>query len=126
VNRRREDYEEKVKTAPYDYDAWFDYTRLEEAEGMDDEKTRDIYERAIANVPPVIEKRFWRRYEYIYVCEYMYICFLYIYVCINIYVYRYTYMYKHIHLCMYMYMYIYISVYIHTYISTSKSIHTYI
>mmetsp|Transcript_19117 Transcript_19117/g.18446 ORF Transcript_19117/g.18446 Transcript_19117/m.18446 type:complete len:725 (-) Transcript_19117:635-2809(-) len=67
VNRRREDYEEKVKNDPYDYDAWFDYSRLEEAEGMDDEKTRDIYERAIANVPPVIEKRFWRRYVYLWI-----------------------------------------------------------
>jgi crooked neck len=28
---------------------------------------RDIYERAIANVPPVIEKRFWRRYVYLWI-----------------------------------------------------------
>ena len=40
VNRRREEYEEKVALNPYDYDAWFDYLRLEETEGMDHEKTR--------------------------------------------------------------------------------------
>ena len=27
----------------------------------------DVYERAIANVPPVLEKRFWRRYVYLWI-----------------------------------------------------------
>ena len=27
----------------------------------------DVYERAIANVPPVLEKRFWRRYVYLFI-----------------------------------------------------------
>ena len=40
MNRRRDEYEEKVAANPYDYDAWFDYLRLEETEGMDHEKTR--------------------------------------------------------------------------------------
>ena len=40
VSRRREEYEEKVKLNPYDYDAWFDYLRLEETEGLDHDKTR--------------------------------------------------------------------------------------
>ena len=37
---------------PLDYDTWFDYLRLEESQG-DLVKIRDIYERAIAQVPPV-------------------------------------------------------------------------
>lgn len=26
-----------------------------------------VYERAIANVPPVVEKRYWRRYIYLWI-----------------------------------------------------------
>ena len=40
-----------VKTNPHDYDAWFDYLRLMESDG-DTDQTREVYERAIANVPP--------------------------------------------------------------------------
>merc|ERR1712196_42824 len=29
-------------------------------------RTREVYERAIANKPPVMEKRFWRRYIYLW------------------------------------------------------------
>jgi crooked neck len=39
---------------------------LEEANGHID-KTREVYERAIANVPPAHEKRFWRRYIYLWI-----------------------------------------------------------
>jgi len=66
VGKRRLQYEESVAAQPHDYDAWFDYIRLEEAEG-DIDRTRDVYERAIAQVPPVPEKRFWRRYIYLWV-----------------------------------------------------------
>jgi crooked neck len=68
---------------PHDYDAWFDYARLEEEEvanvlrGADRrgslfdadvfERPREVYERAIAQVPPVQEKRFWRRYIYLWI-----------------------------------------------------------
>ena len=38
----------------------FDYTRMEEQHG-DVEKAREVYERAIANVPPQNEKRYWKR-----------------------------------------------------------------
>ena len=31
------------------------------------EQVREIYERAIANVPPSQEKRLWRRYIYIWI-----------------------------------------------------------
>ena len=40
VNRRREEYEDKVARNRYDTDSWFDYIKLEETEGLDIEKTR--------------------------------------------------------------------------------------
>jgi crooked neck len=42
-------YEEAVSAQPHDYDAWFDYIRLEESEGNLD-RARKVYERAIAQV----------------------------------------------------------------------------
>ena len=41
----------EVKTNPNNYDAWFDYLRLLENEGLP-ESVRETYERAIGNVPP--------------------------------------------------------------------------
>ena len=55
-----------VKNNPHDYDVWFDYLRLMENEG-DTEQIRDLYERAIANVPPAPQKRHWRRYIYLWI-----------------------------------------------------------
>ena len=51
VSKRRFQYEEEVKANPANYDAWFDYLRLVE-EDDDLDAIRDVYERAIANVPP--------------------------------------------------------------------------
>jgi len=42
---------QEVKENPLNYDAWFDYLRLLEADGNVDQ-VRDTYERAIANIPP--------------------------------------------------------------------------
>lgn len=66
VDKRRFVYEAEVKNDPTNYDAWFDYIRLCE-EDDDVEKTRDTYERAIANTPPANEKRLWRRYIYLWI-----------------------------------------------------------
>ena len=44
-------YEQEVKANPHNYDAWFDYLRLLESDG-DVDQVREVYERAIANVPP--------------------------------------------------------------------------
>jgi len=70
--KKRFQYEEAVRTDPYMYDAWFDYVRLEE-EAVGDEREpsdlarcREVYERAIANVPPAPDKRLWRRYIYLW------------------------------------------------------------
>jgi crooked neck len=69
--KRRVLYEEQVKENPKNYDAWFDYARLEET-GGDDDRVRDVYERAIAQMPPSQEKRHWRRYIYLWVFYAMY------------------------------------------------------
>jgi len=66
VGQRRFKYEEEISKNPLSYDTWFDYVRLEESAG-DMAKTREVYERAIANVPPANEKRFWQRYIYLWI-----------------------------------------------------------
>ncbi|TDZ37592.1 Pre-mRNA-splicing factor clf1 [Colletotrichum spinosum] len=66
LSKRRVFYENQVKENPKSYDIWFDYTRLEEAAG-DLDRVRDVYERAVAQVPPAEEKRFWRRYIYLWI-----------------------------------------------------------
>ncbi|OAP54528.1 pre-mRNA-splicing factor clf1 [Fonsecaea erecta] len=64
--KRRVQYEEQLKTNPRNYDVWFDFARLEET-GGDVDRVRDVYERAIAQVPPSQEKRHWRRYIYLWI-----------------------------------------------------------
>jgi hypothetical protein len=64
VLRRRIEYEDEVKKNPFNYDSWFDYTRLEESVG-NKERTREIYKRAIVNNRPAEEKRYWQRYIYL-------------------------------------------------------------
>lgn len=64
--KRRVQYEEKLKDNPKNYDIWFDFARLEET-GGDVDRARDVYERAIAQIPPSLEKRHWRRYVYLWI-----------------------------------------------------------
>ncbi|WFD18479.1 NineTeen Complex (NTC) component [Malassezia caprae] len=83
TQKRRLQYEEEIEAADGatgNYDIWFDYSRLEEEsfrslvdEGAPETllelsraKVRDVYERAITNVPPTTEKRLWRRYIYLW------------------------------------------------------------
>lgn len=66
LSKRRVYYEAQVKENPKNYDNWFDYTHLEETSG-DADRVRDVYERAVAQVPPAQEKRFWRRYIYLWI-----------------------------------------------------------
>lgn len=66
VKKRRAQYEEAVAADSYDYDSWFDYCRLEEAEGTL-ETARAVFDRAVSNAPPIAEKRFWRRYIYLWI-----------------------------------------------------------
>ncbi|CAD6890658.1 unnamed protein product [Tilletia controversa] len=86
LGKRRIQYEEELtfsQAAVANYDTWFDYTRLEEhayrallrsgASISSPEaiaarnRVREIYERAVANVPPsATEKRHWRRYIFLW------------------------------------------------------------
>lgn len=66
LSKRRVHYEELVKENPRNYDAWIDYANLETA-GGNHERVRDVYERAIAAVPPSQQKRHWRRYIYLWI-----------------------------------------------------------
>ena len=66
IGKRRLQYEEQVTENPKNYDAWFDYARLEEMAG-EPERVREVYERAIGQIPPTQEKRHWRRYIYLWI-----------------------------------------------------------
>ncbi|KAK1889049.1 Crooked neck-like protein 1 [Dissostichus eleginoides] len=66
VSKRRFQYEEEVKANPHNYDAWFDYLRLVENDA-DPDTVREVYERSIANIPPIQEKRHWKRYIYLWI-----------------------------------------------------------
>lgn len=65
IAKRRIKYEEDLTATPNDYDIWFDYLKLEENAGGA-ETVRDLYERAIAQVPNGFEKQNWRRYIYLW------------------------------------------------------------
>ena len=68
LSKRRVQYEEQIKENPKNYDVWFDFARLEEmSQDHDPERVREVYERAIAQIPPTQEKRHWRRYIYLWV-----------------------------------------------------------
>lgn len=66
LSKRKVQYEEQIKENPKNYDFWLDYIRLEET-SHDSDRIRDVYERAIAQIPPTQEKRHWRRYIYLWV-----------------------------------------------------------
>ncbi|RDA85975.1 hypothetical protein CP532_4850 [Ophiocordyceps camponoti-leonardi (nom. inval.)] len=66
LSKRRRLYEEQIRENGKNYDAWFDLAALEEASG-DADRVRDVYERAVAQVPPTQEKRHWRRYIYLWI-----------------------------------------------------------
>ncbi|KAG6397109.1 hypothetical protein SASPL_143273 [Salvia splendens] len=63
---RRLQCEDEVRKNPLDYDVWFDYIRSEERCG-DRRRIEDVYERAIANLPPAQEKRYWELYIYLWI-----------------------------------------------------------
>lgn len=70
IAKRRVLYEKQVSSNPLDYDSWLEYIKLEENEAVEKQSfalVREVYERAIANVPPIEEKRYWRRYIYLWI-----------------------------------------------------------
>ncbi|KAK7060421.1 NineTeen Complex (NTC) component [Paramarasmius palmivorus] len=80
LGKRRIQYEEELSHDRRNYDVWFDYARLEEGalrdlkeEGATPEeeevavtRVREVYEQAVAQVPPGNEKRHWRRYIFLW------------------------------------------------------------
>ena len=66
LSKRRIHYQELLKDNSRNYDVWFDLARLEEM-GGDVDRIRDVYEQAIAQIPPSQEKRHWRRYIYLWI-----------------------------------------------------------
>ena len=81
IGKRRIQYEEEIAHDSKNYDVWFDYARLEEGafrttreEGASDEEiqsaiglVREVYERAVAQIPPGDLKRHWRRYIFLWI-----------------------------------------------------------
>ena len=66
LGKRRIQYEEELAYDGTNYDAWFSLARLEEdayradkedGEDVEPTRVREVYERAVANVPPATEKR---------------------------------------------------------------------
>lgn len=66
LTKQRAELRAKVAADPTDYDSWFEWARLEESGGSPRE-VRDVYERAVANVPPGADKAYWRRYIYLWI-----------------------------------------------------------
>ncbi|KAL5514901.1 CLF1 [Sanghuangporus baumii] len=80
IGKRRIQYEDELAQDGRNYDVWFDYARLEEEAfrslreegGMEDDveaatnRVREVYERAVAQVPPGDLKRHWRRYIFLW------------------------------------------------------------
>jgi len=92
LSRKRFQYEEELRDsaarggtgAAHNYDVWFDYLRLEQDRlesvrassnpavnnptqlGVQCARVRELFERAVANVPLVAEKKHWKRYIYIW------------------------------------------------------------
>lgn len=66
LSKRRVGYEDQVKEDPYNYDAWFSYLTLLEEAGSQDE-IREVYERSISNIPSKIQKKYWRRYIFLWI-----------------------------------------------------------
>lgn len=67
INNRRQGYEKILKENNYNYDTWFDLCQLEVAENVNVDEVRATFERATANVPPLQEKKYWRRYIYLWI-----------------------------------------------------------
>ena len=66
LTQKRVQYQKSVQENTYDYDAWFEWAKLEEQQG-NVESVRNVYEKAVANVPPSDQKQDWKRYIYLWI-----------------------------------------------------------
>ena len=65
LGERRSHYKDLLAKNPLNYEAWLNLALLEESLGNQD-RIREVYEAAVAQLPPAEEKRFWRRYIYLW------------------------------------------------------------
>ncbi|KAG7355759.1 HAT Half-A-TPR repeat containing protein [Nitzschia inconspicua] len=71
--KQRREYNDRVENDPHDYDAWFEFAKLEEdnsasLDNHDPAAVREVYERAVAQVPPTTNnKDHWKRYIYLWI-----------------------------------------------------------
>lgn len=66
LTKQRAEYTNRITVDPLDYDAWFEFAKLEEDHG-EVSSVRDVYERAVSNLPPAQEKQYWKRYIYLWI-----------------------------------------------------------
>ena len=66
LTKQRAEYTKRITADPLDYDAWFEFAKLEEDHG-EVSSVRDVYERAVSNLPPAQEKQYWKRYIYLWI-----------------------------------------------------------
>jgi len=60
-------YKKKLEASPHDYDTWFELAKLEKEHGTI-EGVREVYERAVAQMPPSTDnKEHWKRYIYLWI-----------------------------------------------------------
>ena len=71
VARKRFEYEESLAAFPLNYDTWINYVRMEESQN-NPQKVRELYERAISNIPQELEKQYWGRYMFLWIMYAMY------------------------------------------------------
>jgi crooked neck len=73
LTKQRREYNERVDKDPHNYDAWFEFAKLEEENSAsldyhDPATVREVYERAVAKVPPITtNKEHWKRYIYLWI-----------------------------------------------------------
>lgn len=75
LEKRRAHYEKELERSPSSYDLWFEFLKLEESfienrsvcSENDIKRVRDVYEKAISHIPPIAEKKYWRRYIYLWI-----------------------------------------------------------
>ena len=67
LKKQRAQYQKRMEDDPYDYDGWFEWAKLEEDLDGSVTAVREIYERAVAHVPPSDIKDDWRRYIYLWI-----------------------------------------------------------
>lgn len=66
LQKRRRILESDIEKNPYNYDHWFDLISLEEqASKIDNEVIRQIYERAVLNIPQGTKVE-WKRYIFLW------------------------------------------------------------